>query len=100
MATRPTLPYFAPPDQLPAPLPTVAEILASTQFMTKFQGDRHPNVVRVGEHFVVKFGPQIRLQEGENMLFVQQATSLSVPKVYALFHDEATGNNFIVQEYV
>ncbi|ETI26772.1 hypothetical protein G647_10217 [Cladophialophora carrionii CBS 160.54] len=101
MATRPTLPYFAPPDLLPAPLPTVAEILASTQFMKMVATALpHPHVVRVGEHFLVKFGPHVRLQEGENMLFVKQAAGLAVPTVYALFHDEATGQNFIVQEYI
>ncbi|OAP59187.1 hypothetical protein AYL99_06485 [Fonsecaea erecta] len=100
MATRPALPYFAPPDQLPAPLPTVAEILASTQWMTRWTGEPLPHVVRVGEHFVAKFGPGIRLREGENMLFVQQSTSILVPTVYALFHDDATGNNFIIMEYV
>ncbi|KIW82973.1 hypothetical protein Z517_02216 [Fonsecaea pedrosoi CBS 271.37] len=100
MAKRPTLPYFAPPDQLPSPLPTVAEILASTTQLKRFNGDPHPNVVRVGEHFVVKFGVDIDLRDGENTLFVQQATSLSVPTIYAIFHDEATGYNFIVQEYI
>src|SRR3569833_3857034 len=34
------------------------------------------------------------------MLFVRQATSIRVPTVYALFHDEASGDNVIVQEYI
>ena len=98
MATRPTLPYFAPPDRLPAPLPTVAEIMAVTPSSELFPR-KHP-VVRVGEHFMVKYGPGVRLQEGENMLFVQQSSNVPVPTLYALFHDEETGNNFIVQEYI
>lgn len=97
MATRPTLPYFASPDSLPAPLPSVVDILASTQFFTSYGPSK---VVRVGEHFVVKYGPRVKLQEGENMLFVQQSTNIRVPTVYALFNDQKTQNNFIVQEYI
>ncbi|KAH8907470.1 kinase-like protein [Coniochaeta sp. PMI_546] len=100
MATRPSLPYYAPADTLPAPLPTVADILApDTQSIHAFpNNDRR--VVLVHDHFIVKYGPKVRLQEGENMLFVQQSTSMPVPTVYALFHDEESGFNFIVQEYV
>ena len=42
-------------------------------------------VTAVGEHFVVKYGPKVKLQEGENMLFVRQTTQIRVPTVYALF---------------
>ncbi|KAK4034227.1 hypothetical protein C8A01DRAFT_39285 [Parachaetomium inaequale] len=97
MATRPTLAYFAAPELLPAPLPTVAEILESTRFLVRYGGAL---VVRVGDHFVVKYGKKVNLQEGGNMLFVRQHTSVPVPAVYALFHDEGTGQNFIIQEYV
>ena len=96
MAIRQSLPYFAPADLLPAPLPSVATILASTHRFFSF----NYTVVRVGEHFVVKHGPNVRLQEGENMLFIQQATSIRVPTLYALFHDDTSGHNFIVQEYI
>ncbi|KAK1762845.1 hypothetical protein QBC33DRAFT_563446 [Phialemonium atrogriseum] len=98
MATLPTLPYFAPPDRLPAPLPTVAEIMAVTPPPELFPR-KHP-VVRVGKHVMVKYGRGVRLQEGENMLFVQQSSNVPVPTLYALFHDEETGNNSIVQEYI
>ncbi|OIW27039.1 kinase-like protein [Coniochaeta ligniaria NRRL 30616] len=94
--TRPTLPYFAPADTLPAPLPTVAEILASKRLCSPYR----PNVVRVGEHFVVKFGEYVHLQEGENILFVAQSTSIPVATVYAIFHDKDTNKNFIIQEFV
>lgn len=97
MATRPTVPYYASPDCLPAPLPSVAEILASKYFLPNLGG---VNVVRVNEHFVVKYGERVNLQEGENMLFVRQSTNVPVPTVYALFQDEATGYKFIVQEYI
>ncbi len=97
MATRPELPYFAPAELLPAPLPTVAEILAST---TRLSAYWETPVFRVGGHYAVKFGGRFKLQEGENMLFVQQSTSIPVPKVYALFYDEETKMNFMVQEYI
>ncbi|KAK4041107.1 kinase-like domain-containing protein [Parachaetomium inaequale] len=97
MAARSNLPYFAPAEVLPAPLPTVAEILAST---TRLSAPYENPVFRVGDHFAVKFGSGANLQEGENQLFVQQSTSIPVPKVYALFYDEATKTNFIVQEYI
>lgn len=97
MATRPTLPYYAPADTLPGPLPTVAEIIACTREVVF----NNPHVVLMpGDHYVVKFGKNVPLQEGENMLFVQQSTSIPVPTVYALFHDEETDMNFIIQEYL
>lgn len=97
MAARPTLPYFAPAGLLPAPLPSVADILSSTRFLNTY-----PDLptVRVGDHFVVKYGKQLQLQEGENMLFVKQASCVPVPTVYALFHDQRTNKNFIIMEYI
>ena len=97
MAARPTLPYFAPAALLPAPLPTVAEILASKRRISAYY---EAPVVRIGDHYAVKYGKGTSLQEGENMLFVQQSTSIPVPKVYALFHDKATKNDFIVMDYI
>jgi hypothetical protein len=57
-------------------------------------------VTRFGEHYMVKWGKYVRLQEGENMLFVRQSTSIPVPTLYALFRDEEANLNFIVQEYI
>ena len=98
MATRPSLPYYAPAELLPAPLPTVAEILAAKRISSLYKTP----VVRIGKHYAVKYGGDVRmsLQEGENQLFVQQSTSIPVPKVYAIFHDEATKINFLVMEYI
>jgi hypothetical protein len=96
MASRPTLPYFAPTHLLPAPLPTVAEILASQRILSTLRA----TVVVVGDHFVVKYGTIVHLQEGENMLFIRKSTSIPVLTVYALFNDHETGMNFIVQKYI
>ncbi|KAK3299768.1 kinase-like domain-containing protein [Chaetomium fimeti] len=94
MASRCELPFFGSrPD-----LPTVAEILASKEQLSQPYGTR---VVRVRDHFAVKFGQSnALLQEGENQLFVQESSRVPVPTVYAVFHDEKTNLNFIVQEYI
>ena len=106
VATRPSLPYFAPAESLPAPLPTVDEILAATP--EPYGTGTGVRVYRVREHFAVKYGSsvgakyniEIPLQEGENMLFVQQSTNIPVPKLYAMFYDEKTKLNFIIQEFI
>ncbi|KAJ4305984.1 hypothetical protein N0V88_000774 [Collariella sp. IMI 366227] len=100
MAMRPTIPYYASPECLPAPLPTVAEILASKE---RLSNEHQVCVVRVGKHYAVKFGTRTSIQEGENMLFVQQSTSIPVPKVYALFRAAVKGHKpdptFIVRKW-
>ena len=94
--TCPELPYYAPAETLPAPIPRVASILGFKNVISK-----HINtVIRYNQHYVVKYGTDTSLQEGLNMLFVQRTTDIPVPKVYALFHDKATDMNFIVQEYI
>jgi serine/threonine protein kinase len=97
MATHHTLAYFAAPELLPAPLPTVAEILESTRFLVRYG---EALVVRVSDHFVVKYGKKVNLREAEHMLFVREHTGVPLPAVYAFFHDENTGQSFIIQEYV
>ncbi|KAI1502369.1 hypothetical protein F5X99DRAFT_427247 [Biscogniauxia marginata] len=94
------LPYFAPAEQLPAPLPTFEEILSSEKIIDGDVDGRR--ISRVGEHFVVKFGKLVHLKEGENMLFVKSNTSLFVPSVYALYQCENEGVQYkvIVTEYV
>lgn len=101
MATRPTLPYYAPDEELPAPLPTVTEILAATQAQ-RLSLDFQTRVYRIGDHYAVKYGLRTSTQEGENMLFVQQSTSIPVPKVYAIFEADVHGltTSFIVMDYV
>jgi hypothetical protein len=58
-------------------------------------------VGRVGDHYAVKYGKDVHVQEGENMLSIHQhASNVSIPTIYALFHVEETGHNFIVCEYI
>lgn len=78
-------PYFASPDQLPAPLPTEAELQRSTDVLKTGLGRR---IVRVGQHYVVKYGRAVSLIEGENMLWLRETCpDMAVPRVYALYQD-------------
>ncbi|GLB19609.1 phosphotransferase enzyme [Aspergillus tubingensis] len=96
MATTVPIPYFAP-DIIPCPLPTTSEIDAAPDISLEYGGRR---IVEIGDHLVVKFGNAVDLIEGENMLFVQENTSIRVPRVYALYSDPSTGKNYIVMEKI
>jgi hypothetical protein len=92
-----SVPYYADATTLPADLPTVEEIERSQDVLCDQTARK---VVGVGQHFVVKYGLMIDLQEGETMLFIQQATSVPVPCVYALFKDAKNHKAYIVMERI
>ena len=94
LTTPVSVPYYAPAIDLPAPLPTAAEIESSDQILK----DEAMKVVAVGTHFVVKYGKWLSLEEGRMMVFIQQRTRVPVPRVFALYHDD--GMNFIVMERI
>ena len=89
-------PYFANPETLPRPIPTLDEIKHSEELLYESGGRK---VVGVGP-YVVKFGRQVDLAEGENMLFVAHTTSVPVPFVYALFRDPQDGKGYIIMERI
>ncbi|KAK4243140.1 kinase-like domain-containing protein [Corynascus novoguineensis] len=96
-----TIPYFLPPEFLPAPLPSTEEIEAQDDISPKYHPGQH--VARVGKHFVVKHGWLVHPSEGQNMLYVREKTCVPVPRVYAIYQQEdANGRNctYIVMEYV
>ena len=95
MASSITLPFIA--AAIPSALPTNAEIEDSRDVLSAY-GNR--TVVRVGRHFVVKYGQGVDIIEGENMLFVQSRTTITIPKVYALYTEPSTKKNYIVMENV
>ena len=98
--TSSTLPYYAPLDELPCPLPTKEQIHSSQElFLDYSQGRR---VAGVGSAFVVKYGLNVELIEGENMLFVAQIKDKFVraPKVYALYEDQTDKVRYIVMERI
>ena len=95
MASSITLPFIA--AAIPSALPTNAEIEHSRDVLSAY-GNR--TVVRVGRHFVVKYGQGVDIIEGENMLFVQSRTTVTIPKVYALYIEPSTKKNYIIMENV
>ncbi|KAG6301090.1 hypothetical protein E4U09_005903 [Claviceps aff. purpurea] len=94
------LPYFAPQSRLPIPIPSVQDIEREAVVFYEQTGRR---VSRYGKHFVVKYGPNVSLTEGENMLFVRHTQPLLAPEVFALFSVENTDCgrvNYIIMENV
>ncbi|KAI5922516.1 hypothetical protein F4810DRAFT_254888 [Camillea tinctor] len=95
------LPYFAPEDQLPAPLPTFEQIFSSKRvFHSRLDKGR---VVQVGDHFVAKFGTDSEIIECESLLFIKKNdASIPVPSVYAAYEHEHGGvlYNVLIMEYV
>lgn len=60
-------------------------------------------MVRVGEHFAVKYGWLVRPSEGQNALYVREKSSVPVPRIYAIYQQEDTkGRNctYIVMGYI
>ena len=61
-------------------------------------------VVRVGIHFLVKYGEHVSLHEAENMLFVKESTDVPVPQVYAMYkvwvEDQYLPTRYIIMENV
>ncbi|KAM4054658.1 hypothetical protein HRG_005483 [Hirsutella rhossiliensis] len=88
------LPFFAPQDRLPAAIESSGDILQ------EYTGRR---VVRSGDYHLVKYGANVSLTEGENMLFVREACSVPVPEVFALYSTrdtQACRISYIIMEYI
>ena len=95
------LPFYMEDRLLPHPLPTDEEIDASQDVLEENPGCR---VVRVGIHFLVKYGEHVSLHEAENMLFVKESTDVPVPQVYAMYKVWVEGQylptRYIIMEHV
>ncbi|KAH9909556.1 protein kinase-like domain-containing protein [Xylariomycetidae sp. FL2044] len=90
------LPYFAPTSPM---VPSYERIVAQPK--DKLSLDKEGRkVVIIDKLFVVKYGKNVDLVEGENMLFVQQHTTLRIPTLYAMYHHASSGDNVIIMEYV
>ena len=92
-----SIPYYAPADTLPEALPTAEEIIALIHRHHEHVSDKS-NIVVIKPPFVIKFGFNVHLQEGQNMMMIKQHTDVPVPTVYALF--QSNWMNFIVMEYI
>lgn len=94
------LPFCAPQSRLPAPLPTAEEIEATSGVLQEYTGRR---IVRFGDHYIIKYGQNVSLVEGENMLLMAKILPGQVPEVYALYSSKSeTGAivRYIVMERV
>jgi hypothetical protein len=74
MTTPLRLPYFRNHEDLPAPLQTTSETLASNDIIKGIEAWATRKVVGVGEHFIVKYSPSNDQIEGENLLFLERKT--------------------------
>lgn len=84
-----SLPYFKKDKDLPAPLPTTSEILASKDIIKGTEAWATRKVVGVGQHFVVKYSPSNDQIEGENLLFLEQNKIRGfAPRLYAMWKEE------------
>jgi hypothetical protein len=98
MDTLLQLPYIADPSVLPGPIPSIEEIESSSNLLNEHGG--HPTV-RVGEHFVVKYGELMQPLEADNMMFIYQQTRIPVPQLYAVFRSPVKpAVLYIVMQYI
>lgn len=100
MDALPKAPFFAPKDRLPAPLPPPEVIASAGVVLKEYTGRR---VVRFGESYIIKYGLNVSLTEGETLLFLKETQTISVPEVFALYSKEdAKGQkvNYIIMEYI
>jgi tRNA A-37 threonylcarbamoyl transferase component Bud32 len=92
------IPYFADPSILPGPIPSIEEIESSSKIFNKYGAHR---TVRVGEHFVVKYGERVNTLEADNMMFIHKQTNIPVPQLYAVFRSPVKpAVLYIVMQYI
>ena len=90
-----TLPYFS--DDVPGPLPTQEQIENADQILAEVGGRK---VVRVGEHYAVKYGEAAEEVEAATMIFLRKTTSINLPKVDAVYRLGVNGPLVIVMEFI
>lgn len=94
------LPYFAPSHRLPAPLPSQAAIESSGKVLQEYTGRR---VILYDDYYIIKYGANVSLTEGKNMLFVRETQAAPVPEVFALYSttdEQGYTINYIIMEYI
>lgn len=91
------LPFFMPNSYLPAVLPSIVQIDASTDVLKDKVDQR---VIRIAPHFVIKYGRRVTLEEGQTMIYVRNIVEIPVPIVYAVFCDKETEKNYIIMQHI
>ena len=93
-----TLPYSR--EQLPAPLPTIDDILHSRRVLAGDDDHSTRRVVVVNNFFLVKIGQRVDFLEGHNLLFIEQNfPDIPAPRLYAMWK-ESLDVKVIVMEFV
>lgn len=88
-STSLTLPYFRDLNELPSPLPTSAEIEASSVALPTIRNPRLGRIVKMGEHFVAKYGSHITENEGHALLLLEKYPSILAPRLCAVCRGDA-----------
>ncbi|TAQ87983.1 hypothetical protein B7494_g3664 [Chlorociboria aeruginascens] len=90
--------YFRNLEDLPAPLPTTSEILASNDIIKGIETWATRKVVGVGKYFIAKYSQSNDQIEGENLLFLERNNLQGfAPRLYAMWK-EVDGTLFLVME--
>ncbi|KAI1355813.1 kinase-like domain-containing protein [Xylaria sp. FL0043] len=96
-----TVLFSEPASQLPARLPSVREMESSTNVLKELFTKR---VVRIGQHYVAKYGGNVAPIEGRNMIFARQHLKSLVPRVYAIYQrprrNPSPPVTYIIMEYI
>lgn len=88
--------YFKRQKDLPAPLPTALEILASKDVIKGVGAQEARKVVGVGKYYIAKYSRYNDHIEGQNLLFLEQNNLHGfAPLLYAMW-TEADGTLFLV----
>ncbi|KAI5455759.1 hypothetical protein BGZ63DRAFT_397905 [Mariannaea sp. PMI_226] len=94
------LPYFAPESRLPAPLPKLEAISEYGEILQEYTGRC---VVRFAKCYIIKYGLNVSLTEGLNMLFAHRKHITMVPEVFALYsvkNKDGRCINYIIMENI
>ncbi|KAI1254016.1 hypothetical protein MGN70_004411 [Eutypa lata] len=95
------LPYYVAESQLPAPLPEPEEI---AKFGEVIQDQTGRRIVNFKNCYIIKFGANVSLTEGMNMLYMHEARcEVSIPKVFAIYprtHPAGHSIGYIIMEYI
>ncbi|KAI0965279.1 kinase-like domain-containing protein [Xylaria arbuscula] len=96
-----TVLFSVPTSELPARLPSVQEIESSPNVLKELWSKR---VVRMGQHYVVKYGGNTKPVEGKNMIFARQHLQSLVPRVFAIYQRRrqkpSSTITYIIMEYL
>ncbi|KAI5464341.1 phosphotransferase family protein, partial [Mariannaea sp. PMI_226] len=96
------LPYFRDATELPGPLPTLNEIHNSPSNLSprrKAMGGSG-GVCCIRDIYLVKYGTSVTENEGNALLFIENHSKISTPRLYAMYRHSRSGPLYLVMEYI